>query len=213
MRVLMLMVFVAVMVVMMMIISAVVMMVFVVFAAVWSGGQAPLQVSHYQFFGRGVGNPSPDGNAIKGEVGQGTPTDPAGDDDLNPLLTQPPGECPGLVFGRRNSLGAEDGLARWIRLHERKLASAAKMVVEPIGFNGNSYFHDFKLAGWQGPAVRVCSREAQLALPKAGSPNRNRWCPVRPVMRYQCAGFRGLRVPEFDGPDAGPGLSMLLFIG
>ncbi len=129
----MMMVTTMVMVVVMMMTMLVVMVVPVVFATGGCGGQLAVQVRRHELFHGCVGKPGAHGDAMMGEIGQGTLTNATGNDNRDALLTQPTRERAGLMFRRRQYFGLQRQLLVGIDLDQRKLAATAEVAVQPTG--------------------------------------------------------------------------------
>ena len=106
-------------------------------------GQLAVQVGRNQCFDRLIRNPGHDLDAMLGKDGQGALADAADNDQFDAQALQPARKCSGDMFGRRQSLGAQEGLGVGIHLNNRKLAAAAEMRIKPAVFNRNSNLHNF----------------------------------------------------------------------
>ena len=111
-------------------------------APFWFAGQPPVQVGLHQRFDRPIGVPGQNVNAMLGKYGERALANAAHYDDLNSLALQPSGKRAGLVFGRRQRLGAEGRLGRGIHFDQSKMAAAAEMRIQTTVFNRNSNLHN-----------------------------------------------------------------------
>ena len=119
-----------------------VMMMPVVFATLRRDCQLAVKVRGDLLFHRCVWKTGAHGDAMMGEIGQGTVANPAGNDNLNTLLAQPARKRTGFVFRRRQHVGVQRHFLFRVHLNQRKLATTAEAAVQTSVFNGNGNFHD-----------------------------------------------------------------------